>query len=158
MNVKTNIPDDLRELMNMFLKLFQKYSLLIKEPKALLNGEVLHAREMETIMTIGLNPEISNVQLTEKMGVTKGAVSQLLSRLIKKQFVAKFKDPLNSKFNNIRLTDKGYFAFNEVMKRREDALNEYNILFQNASERDIEVVKIIITNIEKDLNKLLGIV
>ena len=156
--MKDEIPKELTEMMNMFLKLFQKYSILIKDPKKLSNGETLHGREMETILTIGLNPEISNVQLTEKMGITKGAVSQTLSRLIKKQYVAKFKDPKNSKFNNLRLSDKGFFVYNEIMEKRKDALNEYVTLFNNSSQRDIEVVKIIVKNIEKDLNRLLGLV
>lgn len=156
--MKTKIPDDLREIMNLFLNLFQRYSLIMKRAKAFDVGEQLHGREMETVLTIGINPEITHAELTNILGVSKGAVSQLLSRLDDKRMIARFKDKVNPKSINLRLSDKGIKVFDEIMSKRFLALESYLEIFNNAEKKDIDLVKQILNKIEQDLNRILGVV
>lgn len=74
-------------------------------------GVPLFRSEIHTIETIGKNPGINVTRLAEKMGVTKGAVSQMLTRLTKKKLIDKRRMPGSDKEVMIGLSDLGRRAF-----------------------------------------------
>jgi DNA-binding MarR family transcriptional regulator len=74
-------------------------------------GIGLYRSEIHTVETIGRNPGINMTRLAEKMGVTKGAVSQMVGRLAKKGLVEKGTMPGNEKEVVTGLTDLGRRAF-----------------------------------------------
>ena len=45
-------------------------------------GVLMYRREIHTIQSIGKNPGINVTNLAEQMGFTKGAVSQIIKKLI----------------------------------------------------------------------------
>ena len=74
-------------------------------------GIGLYRSEIHTIQTIGRNPGINVTRLAERMGVTKGAVSQMLGRLAKKGLAEKGTISGNEKEVIGELTDLGRRAF-----------------------------------------------
>jgi DNA-binding MarR family transcriptional regulator len=74
-------------------------------------GIPLYRSEIHTIEIVGKSPGINVTRLAERMGVTKGAVSQMLARLIKKKLIEKRAMPGNEKEVMIELTDLGRLAF-----------------------------------------------
>jgi len=74
-------------------------------------GVPLYRSEIHTIETIGKNPGINVTRLAERMGVTKGAVSQMLTRLAKKRLVERGRPPGSEKEVTIDLSDLGRRAF-----------------------------------------------
>jgi DNA-binding MarR family transcriptional regulator len=74
-------------------------------------GIPLYRSEIHTIETIGKNPGINVTRLSERIGITKGAVSQMLTRLVKKKLIEKGTVPGNEKELMIDLTDLGRLAF-----------------------------------------------
>jgi DNA-binding MarR family transcriptional regulator len=74
-------------------------------------GVPLYRSEIHTIETIGKNPGINVTRLADKMGVTKGAVSQMLTRLKKKKLIDKRRMPGSDKEVMIDLSDLGRRAF-----------------------------------------------
>jgi DNA-binding MarR family transcriptional regulator len=74
-------------------------------------GVPLFRSEIHTIETIGKNPGINVTRLAERMGVTKGAVSQMLARLAKKKLIDKRRTPGSDKEVMIDLTELGRRAF-----------------------------------------------
>ncbi len=74
-------------------------------------GIPLYRAEIHTIETIGKYPGINVTRLAERMGVTKGAVSQMLKRLAKKKLISKRMTAGNEKEIAIELTDTGKTAF-----------------------------------------------
>ncbi len=74
-------------------------------------GIRLYRSETHTIEAIGKNPGINVTRLAEKMGVTKGAISQMLTRLARKKLVIRRPMPGNAKEVTAELTDMGRIAF-----------------------------------------------
>lgn len=71
----------------------------------------LHTSEIHTIADIGRNPGINVTELAEKQGKTKGAVSQVITRLEKKQLIVRMKEIDNDKTVFLKLSNDGLKAF-----------------------------------------------
>lgn len=54
-------------------------------------GENLHASEIHLMKAVAFDPEANATGLAERLGITKGAVSQTLGRLVKKGVIRKEK-------------------------------------------------------------------
>jgi DNA-binding MarR family transcriptional regulator len=70
-------------------------------------GVPLYRAEIHTIRAIGSNPAVNVTKLAEHMGVTKGAVSQTVNKLVRKGLVRKTRAPGNAKEVLLELTDLG---------------------------------------------------
>lgn len=104
---------EMTELREMFLSLINKYKAFEKTPQYYGTDELLYLSEMTTIETIGAYPEINVTELAKKIGVTKGAISQMIKKLEKKNLVVRSKDPSNNKEVRIKLAIKGEIAFHQ---------------------------------------------
>lgn len=93
-----------------FLRIINKYKRLEQRPQDYGTG-ILHPVEIHTIEMIGLKDELNVTALASEMGVTKGAVSQTLSKLEKKGHIKKVKAADNDKEVHLELTDLGWIAF-----------------------------------------------
>ncbi|MEI3612707.1 MarR family winged helix-turn-helix transcriptional regulator [Pseudogracilibacillus sp. SO30301A] len=67
--------------------------------------------ELHTADAIGLAGAVRMGQLAERLGITKGAVTQLIDRLEKKELVSRTSHPSDSRAVLISLTKKGELAF-----------------------------------------------
>lgn len=79
-------------------------------------GVILYRAEIHTIKAIGDNPGINVTKLAEHMGVTKGAVSQTVNKLVRKKMVRKTYAPDNAKEVLLELTDLGWTGFHNHEK------------------------------------------
>ncbi len=107
--------------------------------------------EMETIKTIGDNEPIHVTRLAELLGVTKGAVSQQLTKLEKKGLIAKNTDSENASRKLISLTYLG----RRMYERHDRFHKELNLmveeLLQSASKESREFLELFIEKISKKL-------
>jgi len=94
-----------------FLRIINKFKELEKIPIDHGTGDLLYASEINTLEIIGKYPGISMTELAGKRGVTKGAVSQVVAKLVKKQLVVKNSVPDNDKALALGLTEAGEIAF-----------------------------------------------
>ncbi len=76
----------------------------------------LFESEIHMIMYIKDNPDLHVSGLANKIGVTKGAVSQTVTKLVKKGMVLKVRDDNNLSRTLLRLTPKGKIAYREHEK------------------------------------------
>jgi DNA-binding MarR family transcriptional regulator len=67
----------------------------------------LFASEIHLIKTVDYNPDVSASGIAKLLGVTKGAISQTISRLEKKGIITRECDPSNSNIRKISLTPFG---------------------------------------------------
>lgn len=74
-------------------------------------GYELSMKEIHTIQYIGDQPNINVTALASKQGVTKGAASQMISRLVKKGLVIKEKAANSDLEIVLRLTEEGQKAY-----------------------------------------------
>ncbi|MEF2229361.1 MAG: MarR family winged helix-turn-helix transcriptional regulator [Pseudodesulfovibrio sp.] len=102
--------DELLPVFNLLGGAFTKYSLIDRKPLDFGVGVTLYPSEIHMVSRVDAREGVGVTELAEELGITKGAVSQLISRLEKKGMVAKEPDPDNRVRVLIRTTDLGHVA------------------------------------------------
>lgn len=99
----------------------------------------IHEAEIHMVKAIKKTGATHVSGLAEKLGVTKGAVSQIIMKLHKKGLVDKETDPNNQSRLNISLTPKGEAAYvrhqelhEQFDKMTEETLKQYPAEFSNS--------------------------
>ncbi|RMF86869.1 MAG: MarR family transcriptional regulator [Nitrospinota bacterium] len=96
-----------RELLERFIRLVNKYNALEKYPLRYGTPHRFYHSERHLLDIVGSHPHLNITAFARLAGVTKGAISQIASRLEKKGVIRRYKDPKNSKEVLIALTDLG---------------------------------------------------
>lgn len=132
--------NELQNLIDLFLKILHLYSVINRKPRDYGTGDLLYLTEIHTITMVGKNREINMTRLAELMGVTKGAISQTIRKLVNKNLIVK-ENTTNRKEFNLKLSEKGL----AVMKGQESLQKELfafaATLYEKADEHDREMVK-----------------
>ena len=119
---------DEEQLYTSILRAFSRYKVLDSKPRDYGTGYLLYSSEIHAIDMIGIHPDCNITGLSEKLGVTKGAVSQTVNKLTKKGLVEKHHDCGNDKEVYVRLTEKGKKArkgFEEFHNMRDFTLHSF---------------------------------
>ena len=74
-------------------------------------SEVLYQAESHTIQLIGRNPGITVTDLSQIMKKTPSACSQMIRKLINKNWVTQNKNSQNNRENHLFLTEHGWIIF-----------------------------------------------
>lgn len=101
-------------------------------------GTNLFPSEIHLIMIVSEEPTNATL-MAEKLNVTKGAVSQTITRLEKKGILQKIKDPYNKNALTLVFTAKGKKVFTKY-KELENSMNmqlEKNIDSFNKNEKEV---------------------
>ncbi len=93
-----------------WIRILNKMDADQKCPRDFGSGDLLHCSEIHTIMAVGKNPDSTLTRLSRVLGISKSAVSQMISRLTRKNLVEKHRDPDNDKEILIRLSPRGTIA------------------------------------------------
>ncbi|RED48143.1 MarR family winged helix-turn-helix transcriptional regulator [Aestuariispira insulae] len=101
-------------------QLITRANALENTPKAFGTDTLLHRAEIHTIQAIGLRPGQNLQQLADRMAVTKGAASQMVTKLVRKGLVKKDKGEDNRKEVLLNLTEQGWTGFH-----RHEAFHAY---------------------------------
>lgn len=129
---------ELQYLIDQFLKILHLYSVISRRPVDYGTGDLLYFTEIHTITTIGKNKEINLIRLAEKMGVTRGAISQTIRKLVSKNLV--LKTNANRKEFSLRLSDKGQVAYKGQMSFQREIFTFAETLYQKGSPQNRELV------------------
>jgi DNA-binding MarR family transcriptional regulator len=116
-----------KEIVELFIKLANKYHSLEKIPVDYGVGKDLYHSERHLLDQIGDYPEKNITELAQFMGVTKGAISQTVKKLETKGIVNRYKGEENEKEVFIELTEIGksvYEKHKEVNQRSTLPLHE----------------------------------
>lgn len=96
--------------------------------------------ELHVIACIGQQGLMNVTAITESMGMTKGAISKICTKLFNKNFVEKMKMLNNQKEIFFRLTDKGreiYYAHETLHNEAEE---EWLSLLDKYTKEELEVI------------------
>jgi DNA-binding MarR family transcriptional regulator len=144
---------DLLSILDLFNRILHTYTVIDKKPKNFGNGDLLFVSEVHTIYLVGKNPEINVTNLAELLGITKGAISQTVSRLARKDYLLKYK-VRNHKEVNLKLTEKGqqiYLRYMQFIDRQFVFAEE---LYNNATKNEIDLVKRLFVDIYENMNQI----
>ncbi|WP_193603771.1 MarR family winged helix-turn-helix transcriptional regulator [Niallia nealsonii] len=106
--------------------------------------------EIHTVEAIGTEGDVLMSELAMRLGITKGAVTQLITRLEAKELVKRSPHPNDSRGILISLTEKGKDAY---IAHEEVHFQFYNQLRLQLSEQEIEVFEKCIDKLNNFLQK-----
>ena len=81
------------------------------QPRDFGTGHPLHRSEIHTVQAIGDEPGIGVTRLAEILDITKGAVSQMVAKLVRKKLVEKTYSRENARDVRLLLTPLGKIAY-----------------------------------------------
>lgn len=121
-------------------------------PRKYGTDDELYMVEAHTINLIGEKIKTNTSELAKLTNKTKGAISQMIYKLVKKDLVLKYKNPTNSREVIIELSEKGKQVFHYHKKLDE---MEYTKVLNHLDEFSIEdFIKFIkISSIVSDITK-----
>ena len=116
-------------------------------------GVLMHTKEIHTIQAIGRHSGINVTRLAEQSGVTKGAVSQTINKLVRKGLVRKTHPPGNDKEVVLELTDLGQIGFKNHEKFHMDTLDIAREYYGDQLESKLERIYLAVDDIHKMLSE-----
>lgn len=134
-------PHDGMDLSERWIRILNKMEAHEKVPRDFGSGDLLHCSEIHTIMAIGNNPGINVTNLSLLLGISKSAISQMITRLSKKELVERFQDDENEKEIRIRLSPRGKIAF---LGHEQHHAKIYSIMHKNLGDLTSEQFAVII--------------
>lgn len=147
---------DYRELSRLMERTIHKYIQAEKQPHSYGPGIMLSQTEIHTIAIIGDHPEINVTELAKQRGVTKGAASQMVYKLVDKGYVQKSVSPNSDTEVCLVLTEQGKVPYEGHKQYHENSGTEF---FKSLSDMPEEVqdyfIKIL-TEFDKSLDEKLS--
>ncbi|HLO58489.1 MAG TPA: MarR family transcriptional regulator [Bacteroidales bacterium] len=145
--------EELHSMIDLFTRILHLYSVIDKKPRDFGTGDLLYVTEIHAMHYIAANPEINVTQLAEISGVTKGAISQTIKRLVSKRYIARYKAK-NKKEVNLRLSDKGYIINQKYEEFEKERFVFAEKLYENASKEDIILIKNLFSTIYENMKQM----
>lgn len=140
----------------LFTRIFMKYDILEKTPIDIGAGDKLNAAQIHTIEAVGKEYGNTVTALSSYFMITKGAVSQITSKLHKMGYIAKTKKKGNDKEIILELTKKGRKAFDLHEEYNQPTLNDMMQFGDKYSEDEIRSFLSILNDIDLLLNKFIA--
>lgn len=139
-------------LIHLFEKIMDKYAASEKKPRYYGTDQLLYRSEVHTIDAIGKNNNINVTNLSTYLGVTKGAVSQMIEKLIKKDMLVKTIVSPSDTEVALSLTLKGEQAFEGHRKYHHDFYEQIEQTIATISNEDIQTFLNILNKFEEFLS------
>jgi DNA-binding MarR family transcriptional regulator len=99
-------------------------------------GVKLHPSEIHLLLFLHIRPEANAKEIGERFSVTKGAVSQTLSRLEAKGVLTKDRNPESQTELSLSFTEKGSRLMVQVLRVKEAAEERFDAHVSALSEED----------------------
>jgi len=115
--------------------------------------EDLSGSEIHLIEAVGQNEGHSVTDLSRRLGITKGAISQTLKKLVSKELVVKEIDPTNASRTTVNLSTKGKIAYYSHLQWHERMDGGFREYFFNLPEDKIRFMDDFLSFLEHFLKK-----
>nr|WP_321513888.1 MarR family winged helix-turn-helix transcriptional regulator [uncultured Pseudodesulfovibrio sp.] len=99
--------EEMMPVLTQFSRAMTKYSLIDRKSFDFGVGMQLYPAEIHMVTTVDMHDAAGVTELAEELGTTKGAVSQLVGKLVKKGLLVKEPDPEHGARVIIRTTELG---------------------------------------------------
>ena len=118
-------------------------------------GTPLFKTEIHTIRVIGQNRTIRVTELAERMGVTKGAVSQTVNKLVRKKLVRKRQAADDAREVLLELTDLGWVGFRSHEQFHMDMFDTVRAYFGDRLKSRVGLLVIVLEELNEMLDRYL---
>ncbi len=130
----------IRQITEKFLHIHNQLKILEKSSKGFGIDKELSFSELECIKAIGRHPGNNITELASRLGITKGAVSQMSVKLVGKKLVIKGKNPTNNKEIWLTLSEKGEAVFQKAEKFYYEMFAELDGKINKMSIEQVELI------------------
>ncbi|MFA9375809.1 MAG: MarR family winged helix-turn-helix transcriptional regulator [Lachnotalea sp.] len=143
---------DFRSMSALTERIIHKYNQVEKKKRSYGADILLTRAEIHTIEAVGNQQGINVTTLAGKLGITKGAASQMIYKLVDKNLVQKTVSPDSDTEVCLYLTNSGKIAFDEHRKYHATHDAKFFDAVQNLPEEMIEQMVSIMERFEKELD------
>jgi len=130
--------DDYQKIMERMSALQYKINSNDKQPRSFGTSELLHQSEIHFIDAIGIDSEVNASQLSDKLHISNGAITQVADKLLKKKLIEKYKLETNKKEVYFKLTEQGKVAYKSHRKFHQDLCDKMIAYLKGLSPEQIE--------------------
>jgi DNA-binding MarR family transcriptional regulator len=127
-----------KEMFEQGIKIANVYSRLNSKPCDYGTGELLHLSELHMIQAIGSKRAETVTELSSYFSITKGGVSQTISKLEKKGYIIKERNPIYGKEVMLILTEKGIKVYDLHEQKHGKLLEELAERMSTLSEENLD--------------------
>jgi len=103
-------------------------------------GEKLHPSELQLLMFLYHVQDTNITAIAKEMGLTKGAISQTLSRLQKKGIISKEMFPEKKNELRVQFTDSGEQLMIQLNKNKKSIEGKYRRYIQTLSAKEKQAI------------------
>ncbi|MCG8509254.1 MAG: MarR family transcriptional regulator [Rhodospirillales bacterium] len=115
-------------------------------------GIRLHASEIHLMDAVAGTPGINPTAIAERLNITKGAVSQTLARLEKKNIIRRDVDPTNNAALNVTLTPFGDDALTAFRRKFDAQWSAFSDYVDGLCHQEYQVVLRFLSSLKGFLN------
>ncbi|MFA5815238.1 MAG: MarR family transcriptional regulator [Bacteroidales bacterium] len=141
---------EVNELVSLFLSILHTFSIIEKKPWDLGTSSKIFLTEIQTVSMIGENPNVNMTQLADIMGVTRGAISQTVRKLVTKKLVVRT-NARNNKEVNLALTSFGQMVSDTYQTRMKEVFTFADELYASATPVERDLVKRLFLRIHSNM-------
>lgn len=124
------------------IRLINKINQAEKIPKNYGTEHILYRSEIHTIEAIKIHENVNASEFSNILGITNGALTQIISKLKKKGLVDQYNTSDNKKEVYYRLTDKGLIAYYGHEKHHEETYTNLEQYIESLDEDKIETISL----------------
>lgn len=143
-----------RDVSTQLFRLINKIIFLEKKKIFEYEGVKLFPSEIHVLLSIEGKQSTNATKLAAKLGISKSAVSQTISRLEKKGVIIKNKDPYNKNELILSMTAFGDQAFAQYKKKQASNRLHFNQYLNTLSEDDSEMINNFLQKVTAMLDQL----
>lgn len=137
-----------RDFITRFNRFINKFNELEKMPYNFGIDEMLYPSEIHTIQAIGNNNGINVTALAQRLGVTKGAVSQMITKLKNRGLISKMRSMDNNKEVLLILTAKGQKAFEGHERFHNEMYMDFTRYIGDLTSKELDVFKTVLDKVD----------
>lgn len=130
----------IEDIIELFYSINNKFTAVEKRSMRLTSGISLTVHEVHTIDLIGRNSPINITKLAKLQGITKGAVSQMVTKLCEKQLVVKKPSPETENEVVLYLSTLGQSHFKAHNNHHKEEYALLSTYMEQLSPRDTEIL------------------
>ncbi|NNG01236.1 MAG: MarR family transcriptional regulator [Desulfobacteraceae bacterium] len=125
-----------------------------KKNKFQFDGVKLYPSEIHLILFIHQDQDTNATRMAERLGLTKGAISQTLSRLEKKGILRKTKDPFNKNELTIEFTPLGKSALEHYLNLSAELHRQYDQYLSTLTETERTTIRGFLSHAELIMDRI----
>lgn len=129
-----------KKLITGFIRMVNKYNAMEKFPVDYGTGASFYHSERHMLDVFAEHPELNITDLAKRVGVTKGAISQVVSKLEKKGAVERYKDSRDDKQVLVRLTKLGQTITNHHQQVNEKTINQLCTVIEENPQEEVDFI------------------